>query len=186
MSSWGPFHQFIAHRTSTYLDVPLLPYLFLFQGALKIRLALSMVNRTRVSSPKQSSSPFLPLRRVAQKVTDVAAFSSQSSLHSSRSSLSEEAEAGSVVSSLVPVPPPVLNSHSQNSYVGNANSSLPRRTTFVGDSPPLIPLDTNFLFLLTIQKGLLSSTKPYFNTATSCSIILDSRNCFCASNTKPS
>jgi len=61
-------------------------------------------------------------------------------------SLSEEAEAGpSLVSSLVPVSPPVparrakvLNSYSHNSYNGNAHSSLPRRTTFVGDSPPSI------------------------------------------------
>jgi len=73
-----------------------------------------------VSSPKQSPSPSLLLRRVAQKVTDEAALSLQSSVHSSRSSLSEEAEAGPLVSSLLPVPPPVLarlakvlNTHSQ-------------------------------------------------------------------------
>jgi hypothetical protein len=124
--------------------------------------------RTRISSPKQSPSPSLPLRRVAQKVTEEAPFSSQSSVHSSRSSLSEEAEAGpSLVSSLVPVPPPVparrakvLNSHSQKSYNGNANSSLPRHTTSVGDSPhpPLryglsvSPIDS--------ERFVLSSTKP--------------------------
>jgi len=94
---------------------------------------------------------------------DEAAFSFQSSLHSLRSSLSEEAEAGpSLVSSLVPAPPlvparraKVLNSHSQNFYNGNANSSLPRRTTFVGDSPPQYGLSVSPNDLERVPRNLL-------------------------------